>query len=426
MKKIFVSIGLAAAGTASLHAFDLLGTENDKIWNVSASLRGFYDDNYLTTPHKSSSLGFEVNPSFELNAPLPQTQISLRYNYGLYYYQKREQNHQNPIDQTHQFDLWIDHAFDPRWDLQVEDSVTVAQDPALTTSPTAVAQRVSGNNLANTANLNLHTDWSQRLSTLVSYQNTFYLYDNSGADTNSLPNVNASYVGLLNRVEQTMGLEGQWHFSPTTVGSVGYKLGLVNYTGDEIIAYDPVSEKFYKSDSRDNYSHYGYAGVQHDFLENLTGEAKVGVQYTDYYNDPSATSSLGPYADMSLVYTYAPGGYAQIGFTETRNATDTVNVDSSGHITQDQESSVLYASINHPITPKLTGSLVGHYQYSTYNNGEFGDQSSSFYNLGLDLTFAFNRHFSAEAGYYFDYYTTPVPGQNYTRNRLYLGVTASY
>ena len=57
---------------------------------MAASLRGFYDDNY-TTAHtgKQGSLGFEVNPSFNLNLPLQQTEIGLRYNYGLYYYQKR-------------------------------------------------------------------------------------------------------------------------------------------------------------------------------------------------------------------------------------------------------------------------------------------------------------------------------------------------
>ena len=110
-------------------------------------------------------------------------------------------------------------------------------------------------------------------------------------------------------------------------------------------------------------------GVQHEFLENLTGSVKVGVQYTNYYNDPSSTSSLGPYADASLIYTYASGSYAQLGVTQSRNATETVQVDSTGQITQDQESTVVYGSINHPLTPKLMGSLVGHFQYSTYNDG---------------------------------------------------------
>ena len=153
---------------------------------------------------------------------------------------------------------------------------------------------------------------------------------------------------------------------------------------------------YYYSNSRDNRSQYGYVGVQHKFLENLKGNVNVGVQYTDYYNDPSATSSLGPYADASLIYTYAAGSYAQLGVTQTRNATETIQVDSQGHITQDQESTVVYGSINQALTPKLMASVVGHFQYSTYNHGAYNSQSAEFYNLGLNLAYAFNRHFSAE------------------------------
>lgn len=392
------------------------------------TLRGFYDDNYITATKKQGSVGFEVSPSFSLHVPLQQTELGVKYTYGLYYYQKREENHQNPIDQTHQFDLWIDHAFTPRWDLKLADTVRVAQDPSLTTTVGALstAQRVSGNNLANTFNASLRTDWAREFSTVLSYGNTFVRYDNRGSNTNSLPNVVASYAGLLDRVEQTIGLEGQWHLSRVTSVLAGYKFGLVNFTGNEVTAYiTNAPAHFARSSDRDNYSQYGYVGVQHSFLENLQGNAQAGVQYTTYYNDPTEGSSLGPYADMSLVYTYAPGSYAQIGFTQIRNATDAIAQDNSGHITQDQESSVVYASINHPLTPKLMATLIGHYQHSIYNFGLFNNQSSDFYNLGVNLTYNFNRHFSSEVGYNFDYYTSAAGG-NYSRNRIYLGLTASY
>jgi uncharacterized protein (PEP-CTERM system associated) len=167
-------------------------------------------------------------------------------------------------------------------------------------------------------------------------------------------------------------------------------------------------------------------GVQHNFLDNLKGSANVGVQYTDYYNDPSSQSSLGPYAAASLIYTYASGSYAQLGVTQSRNATDTVQIDSQGRITLDQESTVVYGSINQRLTPKLVGSLLGRYQYSVYHDGQFNSQSADFSSVGLNLSYAFNRHFSSDVGYNFDWYTTPVPGQGYTRNRVYLGVTATY
>jgi hypothetical protein len=459
MKKYFFSLGLAAAGTAGLHAaYAPDGGDTSKDWSMAASFRGFYDDNY-TTAHtgKQGSLGFEVNPSFNLNLPLQQTEIGLRYNYGLYYYQKRESDGQNPIDQTHQLDLWLDHAFTPRWETRLEDTVTVAQDPALTAVGTAVAQRVEGNNLANTMKASLHTDWTREFSTELSYANSFYDYENSGATPANggtfIPNfpmsgenyyisgspdsVNPSYSGLLDRVEQNISLDLQWHISQTTTALIGYQFGLVNFTGNELIAYSyttysaspyiigPTTPLY--SNSRDNLSHYGYVGAQHKFLENLTGSIRAGVQYTTYYNDPSSTSSLGPYGDASLIYTYASGSYAQLGVSESRNATETVQVNSAGQITQDQESTVVYGSINHSLTPKLMASLVGHFQHSIYHDGQFNNQSSDFYNLGLNLSYNFNRHFSADVGYNFDYYTTAAAlQQNYTRNRIYLGVTATY
>ena len=47
MKKIFVSIGLAAsaAGLSSVFAQGM-ESATPKLWNVSGTLRGFYDDNY--------------------------------------------------------------------------------------------------------------------------------------------------------------------------------------------------------------------------------------------------------------------------------------------------------------------------------------------------------------------------------------------
>jgi hypothetical protein len=426
MKKLFVSLGLAVAGTASLHAAYAPDspTDKSKMWSLSGTLRGFYDDNYNTTAQKEGSGGFEVSPSFSLNMPLQQTEIGLRYTYGLYYYQDRENKGANPIDQTHQVDLWLDHAFTPRWEARLEDTLVVAKDPSLTASGTATPYRTDGDYLANTMSLSVHTDWTRQFSTEMISQTSIYNYDNSGGNS-AAPYNNPSLAGSLNRVEWNIGPKLQWAFSPTTVGFIRPAFGLVNYTGDEPIGQNPTTKGPYMSDYLNNRSYSASVGVQHDFLDNLKGMVSVGAQYTDYYNN--SQTSWGPIADSSLIYTYAAGSYAQMGVTVSRNAVDqTGAVNSNGQVTLDQESTVVYASINHPLTSKLMGTLLGHYQYSTYNQGTFDSQDSQFYNLGANLSYAFNRHFSADLGYNFDWYTTPVPNQDYTRNRVYVGVTATY
>ena len=53
MKKIVASVGLVALGASGINAVqaqDVSSPPPEKPWNVSASLRGFYDDNYVTAP----------------------------------------------------------------------------------------------------------------------------------------------------------------------------------------------------------------------------------------------------------------------------------------------------------------------------------------------------------------------------------------
>lgn len=446
MKKLITSVGLLAVGAASLQAAyapGLNSMETTKIWSVSGTLRGFYDDNYntapatiggLPNPNKRGSGGFEVSPSLSLNVPLGQTELGLRYTYGLYYYQDREDNNQNPIDQTHQFDLWVNHAFNENWSASVQDTFVSAQDPNLFVIPAggvAVAQRISGNNIQNTGVIKLDTQWTQLLGSELGYQNTFYDYDQSGSTTIPLLIANGStYAGLLDRVENLAWLNLTWQVLPTTVAFVGYQYGQVGYTGNEFIAGAPPASGW-KSDNRDNRSHYVYLGVKYNPLDNLTFALKGGIQYVEFYNPPAGiatTSSTSPYVDFSTTYTYLPGSYVQVGFTQTRNASSVVGTPTVANdtITEDEESSTVYASINHQFTPKLTGSAIGRVQHSILQGGLNNNSVETWYSFGLNLAYQFNQHLSTEIGYNFDDLDSKVAGQNYKRNRAYIGVTATY
>ena len=416
MRKFFVCAGLAVVGTTSLQAAyapDLNSMEASKMWSVSGTLRGFYDDNYNTAPSgplKRDSFGFEASPSLNLAVPLQQTELGARATYGLYYYQDRMSQGGRPIDQTGQMDLWVDHAFSERWQAKVLDTLAVGQEPALINQ--GVPYRVEGDNLHNTGTATLDTQWTRLMGTEISYQNNLYHYSA------------AAYQGALDLLQHDISLNVNWRLQRTLLAFVGYQYEQVNYTGNEIIGAP------FKSDNRDNRSHYGYVGAQYDPLDNLDLNARAGIQYVDYYNPPAglpSTSTLSPYASISATYTYLPGSYVQLGFTQSRNATDVVAPTASGKITEDQESSVVYAALNHRITPKLTGNITGQIQYSTFNGGTVDGQSQTWYSVGLNLAYSFNPHVSAEIGYnYDDISSVGVVSPGYDRNRVYLGVTGTY
>jgi hypothetical protein len=334
----------------------------------------------------------------------------------------------NPYDQSHQVNLWVDHAFNERWDLKVSDTFVVGQEPELlngTSGQGAVPYRLDGNNIANNGLVKLHTDWTPLFSSELIYQNNFYQYSAQ------------PYSGELNRIDNSPELDLQWHLAPETVAFIGYQFEIENYTenaviGQYYVAHPPnilVGPYNYYSDSRDNINHYGYLGLQHTFLPNLVGSVRGGFQYYETINDPlQNTTDLTPYVDLSLIYTYLPGCNAQVGFTETRNATDVVTVNSSNYsLTQDQASSTVYASINHQLTPKLLLSAIGRFSDSSFNGGQFADQEQDDYSLGLNANYAFTRHFSGTLGYNYDNVSAPSGTfQTYERNRFFVGVVISY
>lgn len=477
MKKLFVSAGLIAAGAASVQSVSAQDVVSPKAWSVGATLRGFYDDNYDVGNSKKGSAGAEVSPTISYNLPLRQTDMGIRYTYGLYYYQDRNDRSQNPFDQTHQLDAWIDHAFNENWHLNFNDTFAVGQEPELLqpnpTLQNSTPFRVNGNNIANHANVILHTQWTRELGTSLHYGNDFYHYQNKGdtvayggalnpflpilpvgtpftrsgeygtlVDGSGNP-VGASLAGLLDRVEQNIGGDVDWTFTPELMVFAGYTFSIANYTGDEPISafnYNTVAlagippvltatphTLIYNSSARDSMSHEVHVGADWTILPNLILLGQVGAEYTDSYNDPlQHNTSVSPTANVSLSYTYTTGSYLQLGVGESQNATDIVTPDTGGNITQYQHSTVVYADINHRLTSKLMASLIGRYTYSTFEGGFYNSTDENEFNAGINLSYQINQHFNAEIGYNYDDLQTSVAGLQYDRNRVYVGVGATY
>jgi len=60
------------------------------------------------------------------------------------------------------------------------------------------------------------------------------------------------------------------------------------------------------------------------------------------------------------------------------------------------------------------------------NGGPANGQADQIYLLGLNLTYHFTHYFSTEVGYNYDKLDSSLSGRAYDRNRVYVGLTATY
>ncbi|MBI3414088.1 MAG: outer membrane beta-barrel protein [Verrucomicrobia bacterium] len=450
MKKILTSVGLVAIGAASAQAATpldrsyyapnpaLTSPERSKLWSVSASLRGFYDDNYFTSPSSyidpatgavlkpRSSFGFEVSPRASLNAALEQTFIGLSYQYSLRWYADRKTN---SADHSHQADLNLNHSFSENLKLEAKDSFVLSQEPQLLDPSvvTAPLRRSNLDNLRNAADLSLHADISRAFSTTFGYANTLYDYKQSGA---------GGYAANLDRMEHLAKIDFRWNAQPNTIALIGYQYGLIDHTSkDSLLSFDPL-KTLAMSDSkiRDNHSHYIFAGADQTFANQILASVRVGAQITEYPNAlaGSEKNSTTPYADANLSYGYSKGGSVQLGVRHARNQTDVTYINLADQTaTLDQETTTIYASLTHQITANLMGSLVGQVQDSTFNGGKDSNgtkykQTDDLYMIGFSLNYKFNEYWGAELGYNYDRLDSEINARGFTRNRVFIGLRASY
>ncbi len=437
MKKFLYSVGVVALGATSLSAQQAPGLsklERSKPWSVSASLRGFYDDNYATLPDPiaQDSFGFELSPSASLNLALDQTYIGISYLYSLRYVIDRRPDRD---EHMHQLNAKLDHAFSERYKLELSESFVMAQEPAVI-DPTGIITspiRSEGDNIRNTASADFSAQLTPLLGTRLGYANNLYDYEQEGIDSRS---------ALLDRMEHDVTVNLRWQALPQTVGVLGYNFESVDYTADDAVRL-PQAFSFpgiapfaaivpSDPETRNRYSHFFYVGADHNFNARLNGSLRVGGQYTEFYNLVGTQSSIGPYADLSLTYTYQQGSYLQAGLRHAPNATD-LGVASATAFVVNQESTSLYASITHRITPRVTGNLLLQYQYSLANEFDVltrevshSDGGDHFYILGANLAYQINPYLMAELGYNYDRLESDFGGRSYDRNRVYVGIRATY
>ncbi|MEI6389667.1 MAG: outer membrane beta-barrel protein [Verrucomicrobiota bacterium] len=440
MKKIVASVGLVALSASSLQAVEAaMPSEFGRFWSVQAALRGFYDDNINTIPsnqpvqpgYSRASAGFEVSPSIFLNVPLEQTSIGVSYVYDFKYYDNKPQGQSENYSQTQIFEAAINHAFNERYQISAKDSFVIGQEPDMLRAGNTynTFQRISGDNIRNYGVLNFSAQITPVLGAEVGYANTLFNYSDSSVAANYFTGeVSPSNAGLLNTMDQTIHLDARMQIQPQTIGIVGYQFRAMDYTADQLIGGNiAVPGSLIKSDVRNFYANYIYVGIDHNFRPDLTGSFRAGASYNDYYNNDSNQNGLAPYALLSLRWTYNPQCYVEGGFTYDFTTGTAFNpANGKGDLTLGAYAASLYGTVRHQITGKLSGSIIAQIQNDNYYGGSYNNANQNYFLLYLGLEYQFNHYVSAQIGYDYDNVWGDIAQQNYNRNRVYLGVTATY
>jgi hypothetical protein len=453
MKKLITSAGMVVLGATALKAQQvyapapgLTTTQLSKPWSVSAAVRGFYDDNYALTPKQGipeigpggavvgtikpqSSWGWEVSPSAGLNWAMEQTYIGLSYVYDYRYFMDRHPH----SDQTHEANLKLSHAFTDRYKLDIQDSFVSTRQPELVAPANApalsasIGLRSKQDVMRNYGAATMSAGLTDQLSVVLGYSNTLYDFADKGP---------ASLSALLNRMEHLASVNLRWQLQPSTVALIGYQFGVMDFTeegsgqggnADTGIVNPNNPTKDLLSEQRNSYSHYVYVGLDHNFNPQFDTSLRIGAEITEFYNLPGGSDDyISPYADANVTYHVTPDSWVQLGVRHSRIATDAAALD--------QENTTVYGSVNYRVVPPLVASLLGQFQYNTFQSGTtmvfspttFAGKSEKFYLVGLNLSYEFNKYLAAEAGYDYDRLDSDIAFRTFSRNRVYFGLRASY
>ena len=388
-------------GVAGVQAADA-----GKVWEVTASLRGFYDDNYTTSPEvlAEESWGIEVSPGINLTlGEGTDMEFSAGYAFGMRYYEDRGGDNE---DYGHELGISLDKKFSDTSVLLLSNGLVVAQEPEILNGGTPL--RIEGDNLRNTFAARYRRVLSGSTGVDIGYGNSIFDYEEE------------YHSSLLDRSYNEVSLDVFYGMAETEYYA-GYRYSSTDFEGDVL----QVPGLVFNPAARSNHAHAGYVGARHQLDKNILANVRAGVQNVDYYDFdlmpgliPEDESS--PYVDARMEWEYAEGSKLVAGATLARGATDLQAAD--------QEISSVYAQLLHKISGRVHGTLTGRFQDAEISGGgeRLDGKEESLLLLGASLTYAVADNIWAEVSYNYDELDSDVPYRSFERNYLSVGIGTTY
>lgn len=403
----FGLLGLFAIGSASAQGLYYVGTEAQEslplTWVVGANL--IYDDN--VSPGfgpEESSLAFNPYVGLSFVSMTPQTTWDVYARLGLIYYFDAP-GAMDDISSQSRAGVNLTHRFNERLRFSSRNFISYELEPDY--SYGYASSRQLGEYLHWQTDNSIGYRWTERFATYTGLRLT-------GTDYESVPHNDRFTWELYNQL--------RYQLSPQTVLTGDYRYGQTS--GDGI--------------SSDSTNQFLLAGLEHRFSPNTIGIVRAGAQFRDVDDGDSHTSPYVEFALNSQInQQFRVRSFARYGIEsyDTVQSFDTNNdgfVDTAVEF-DDRRTFRFGVSGEYAISPML--SVFGGVDYipTSYDSGRvipggasFSDQDEDILNAYIGLSVKFNDFLTGTASYNYTNSSSDIPGRDYDRNRISVGLSAEF
>lgn len=356
----------------------------------NASIREGFDDNLFTTKtNKKSSFYTNFAAGVRYDFGGSRLKLSSSLGGGITYYYTRPGD---KVDFNGLLDVSAVYLASQRLTLNFDTATAYLSQPD--TSIIGSSARVNGDYLYTNTTLGASYQWSQKFSTVTSYN----LYANYYVE-NSL-NQELSYFS------QTLSESARWLFLPKTTLVAEYRANPVIYVGSDM----------------NSFGNFALVGFDQIFNPKFRWTLRAGVEQR-FLNNPvdGKSTYVGPYGESNISYQY--------GRNSSVNWSARYGTEASGLVNVTQRQTFRTGiGINQGITSRISANLGFNFEVDYFDqSGVIDSYTQTVFDIAVGATFRVNRAVSLSAGYQFIAVNAPdAPEVDYTRNVAFIGANFAF
>jgi len=333
MKKLKILGVVAVSAIVTQFVLFAAETSSSGVIDVQNRIRIEYDDNiYETKTDKVDS--FKITEEIDLGVTLDfePTFITLRYRPSFTWWDKRETD---DTDVHHDVDVVLNHDFSPRVSFGIKNVYRLADEPNEIINGAVVKE--NGQYVYNVTDANLDVQVLPRTHAVIGGRYTVLRYDRDIVAGREDYDIWAAGLTLRHAV------------SAGTKATVDFR--------HEDVEYDVTM--------RSSDSQYVGLGLEQAIGSKFVGSVRGGYQNKNFEDDTIDDNS-SPYGDVTITYIHSPRTRASVGAGYSMFEADVYPF-------ANQDRTVVYASMAHDLTAKVSVYLSGSYQLSEYDQSEAVD-----------------------------------------------------